>query len=101
MPLCSSGSACPRVIAAFGKAIHPCHSHFSRNLVILCIVLPHVLAAVISPFHLFECVFVLLSAAVTLPLVYKQELSATTVVVFLIFINAVASQVRGLGEMSH
>lgn len=94
MPLCSSGSACPWALAAFGKPIHPTHTHSSGNLVILCISLHHVLAA-ISPFDLFGCAFVLLSAAVALPLMYKQELSSTVVVFCFIFINAVDSQRSG------
>ena len=101
MPLCRSDSACPRALPAFGKPIHPSHSHSSCDLVILYISFPDVLAAIISPFALFGCVFVLLSAAVALPLVYEQELSSTAVVFFFIFINAAASQGRRLGEMRH
>lgn len=94
MPLCSSGSACPWAPAAFGKPSYPAHSH-SCISVILPISLPHVLAAIISPFDLFGCAFVLLSAAVALPLVYKQELSSAAVVFCFIFINAVHSQRKG------
>lgn len=101
MPLCSSGGVCPRAVAAFAKPIHLSYCHSSCNLVILRISLPAVLAVIISPFDLFGCVFVLISAAVALPLGYIQEISSTTVVFFLIFINAVASKGRGLGEMSH
>lgn len=95
MPLCSSGSACPWVPAAFGKPIHTTCSHSLCNLVILCISLPHALAAIISPFDLFGRAFVLLSAAVALPLMYKKELSSAAFVFWFIFINAVDSHRRG------
>lgn len=85
MPLCSSGGACPRAVAAFGKPIHLSYCCSSCNLVILCISLPAVLAVIISPFDLFGCVFVLISAAVALPLVYIQEISSTAVAFFFYF----------------
>lgn len=93
MPLSSAGSACPRVLVAFGKLLYSILSHSLCNLFILCIFLSHVLASIIGPFDLFGYAFVL-STAIALSLMCKQNLSSAPIVFCFTVTNAVDSQVK-------
>jgi len=93
MLLSSTGSAYPRLLVAFGKPFHSILSHSLCNLFILCISLSNELASIIGPFDLLGYAFVL-STAIALSLMCKQNLSSAPIVFCFTVTNAVDSQVK-------